>query len=44
MVMSSNEENAADRRLTIAVRVKSENAPVGNTPELVDLYTIITNQ
>jgi type II secretory pathway pseudopilin PulG len=44
MVMSSNEENPADRRLTIAVRVKSENAPVGKTPELVDLYTIITNQ
>jgi hypothetical protein len=44
MVMSSNEENPADRRLTIAVRVKSEHAPVGKTPELVDLYTIITNQ
>lgn len=43
-VMSSSEDNAADRRLTIAVRVKSENAPVGKTPELVDLYTIITNQ
>ncbi len=44
MIMSSGEENAADRRLTIAVRVKSENASVGKTPELVDLYTIITNQ
>ena len=44
VVMSSSEENAADRRLTIAVRVKSENAPVGKTPELVDLYTVMTNQ
>lgn len=44
VIMSSSEENPADRRLTIAVRVKSENAPVGKTPELVDLYTVITNQ
>jgi type II secretory pathway pseudopilin PulG len=44
VVMSSSEENPADRRLTIAVRVKSENAPVGKTPELVDLYTVMTNQ
>ena len=44
VVMSSNEENPADRRLTIAVRVKSENAPVGKTPELVDIYTVMTNQ
>jgi type II secretory pathway pseudopilin PulG len=44
VIMSSSEENAADRRLTIAVRVKSENAPVGKTPELVDLYTVMTNQ
>src|SRR5689334_8388388 len=44
VIMSSSEENAADRRLTLAVRVKSENAPVGKTPELVDLYTVITHQ
>jgi type II secretory pathway pseudopilin PulG len=44
VLMSSSEENPADRRLTIAVRVKSENAPVGKTPELVDLYTVMTNQ
>ncbi|HST21183.1 MAG TPA: hypothetical protein VLR90_08710 [Blastocatellia bacterium] len=44
VIMSSNEDNPADRRLTIAVRVKSENAPVGKTPELVDLYTVMTNQ
>lgn len=44
VIMSSTEENAADRRLTIAVRVKSENAPAGKVHELVDLYTVITNQ
>ena len=44
MIMSSNEENPADRRLTIAVRVKSENPPAGKSPELVDLYTVMTNQ
>ena len=44
VIMSSNEDNPADRRLTVAVRVKSENAPVGKTPELVDLYTVMTNQ
>src|SRR5205814_9699316 len=44
VIMSSSEANPADRRLTIAVRVKSENAPVGKTPELVDLYTVMTHQ
>lgn len=44
VVMSSSEENPADRRLTIAVRVKSENPPAGKAPELVDLYTVMTNQ
>jgi type II secretory pathway pseudopilin PulG len=44
VIMSSNEENAADRRLTMAVRVKSENPPAGKAPELVDLYTVMTNQ
>jgi len=44
VIMSSNEENPADRRLTIAVRVKSENPPAGKAPELVDLYTVMTNQ
>jgi type II secretory pathway component PulJ len=44
VIMSSAEENPADRRLTIAVRVKSENAPSGKTPELVDLYTVMTHQ
>jgi len=44
VIMSSNEENPADRRLTIAVRVKSENATSGKSPELVDLFTVMTNQ
>jgi type II secretory pathway pseudopilin PulG len=44
VVMSSNEEDPANRRLTIAVRVKSENATTGKSPELVDLYTVMTNQ
>jgi hypothetical protein len=44
VVMSSQEENPADRRLTIAVRVKSENSRPGKAPELVDLYTVMTNQ
>ncbi len=44
VIMSSNETEPANRRLTIAVRVKSENQPSGKTPELVDLYTVLTNQ
>ena len=44
VIMSSNEENPADRRLTMAVRVKSENPAAGKAPELVDLYTVMTNQ
>lgn len=44
VIMSSSEENPADRRLTMAVRVKSENPPAGKAPELVDLYTVLTNQ
>ena len=44
VIVSSNEENPADRRLTIAVRVKSENSTTGKSPELVDLYTVISNQ
>ncbi|HKA19367.1 MAG TPA: prepilin-type N-terminal cleavage/methylation domain-containing protein [Blastocatellia bacterium] len=44
VIMSSNEQNPADRRLTIAVRVKSENPPAGKAPELVDLFTVMTNQ
>ena len=43
VIMSSNEENPADRRLTIAVRVKSENAQSGKAPEQVDLFTVFTN-
>jgi len=43
-IMSSSEQNPADRRLTIAVRVKSENPAAGSAPELVDLYTVMTNQ
>jgi type II secretory pathway pseudopilin PulG len=43
-IMSSSEPNPADRRLTIAVRVKSENPAAGKAPELVDLYTVMTNQ
>jgi hypothetical protein len=44
VIMSSTEDNAADRRLTIAVRVRSENAPNGKTPEQVDLFTVMTSQ
>ena len=44
VIMSSSEQNPADRRLTLAVRVKSENPPAGKAPELVDLYTVMTNQ
>ena len=44
VIMSSSEPNPADRRLTVAVRVKSENPPAGKAPELVDLYTVMTNQ
>jgi hypothetical protein len=44
VIMSSNEPNPADRRLTIAVRVKSENATASKSPELVDLYTVMSNQ
>ena len=44
VIMSSSEQNPADRRLTVAVRVKSENPPAGKAPELVDLYTVMTNQ
>jgi len=44
VIMSSSEQNPADRRLTVAVRVKSENSPAGKAPELVDLYTVMTNQ
>lgn len=44
VIMSSSEQDPADRRLTIAVRVKSENPPAGKAPELVDLYTVMTNQ
>jgi type II secretory pathway pseudopilin PulG len=44
VIMSSSEANPADRRLTIAVRVRSENPPAGKAPELVDLYTVMTNQ
>jgi type II secretory pathway pseudopilin PulG len=44
VIMSSNEQNPADRRLTLAVRVKSENPAAGKAPELVDLYTVMTNQ
>jgi hypothetical protein len=44
VILSSGEENLADRRLTIAVRVKSEHATAGKAPELVDLYTVMTNQ
>lgn len=43
-IMSSSEQNPADRRLTIAVRVKSENSASKRAPELVDLYTVMTNQ
>jgi type IV pilus assembly protein PilV len=44
VLMSSSEANPADRRLTMAVRVKSENPPAGKAPELVDLYTVMTSQ
>ena len=44
VLMSSNESEPGDRRLTIAVRVKSEYATESRAPELVDLYTVLTNQ
>jgi len=44
VIMSSTESDTVDRRLTIAVRVKSENAPAGKAPEQVDLYTVLTHQ
>jgi hypothetical protein len=43
VILSSNEENPADRRLTIAVRVKSEHAQSGKAPEQVDLFTVFTH-
>jgi hypothetical protein len=44
VIISSNEEDPADRRLTIAVRVKSENATSSKAQELVDLYTVLSHQ
>lgn len=44
VIMSSSEVEPADRRLTIAVRVKSEHAAPGKAPEQVDLFTILTRQ
>jgi type II secretory pathway pseudopilin PulG len=44
VIISSNEDNPADRRLTIAVRVKNEVMQNGKVPEQVDLYTVISNQ
>jgi competence protein ComGC len=44
VIVSSRETNPADRRFSIAVRVKSENATTGKAPELVDLYTVMSNQ
>jgi len=44
VIMSSSEGEPADRRLTVAVRVKSEYATEGRAPELVDLYTVLTGQ
>jgi len=44
VILASNEEDPADRRLTVAVRVKSEAATSGKAPEQVDLYTVFTRQ
>ncbi|PYP85471.1 MAG: hypothetical protein DMF61_16560 [Blastocatellia bacterium AA13] len=44
VVMSSNESDPVERRLTLGVRVKSENSAPGKQPEQVDLYTVLTNQ
>lgn len=44
VILASNEEDPADRRLTVAVRVKSEGATSGKSPEQVDLYTVFTRQ
>jgi hypothetical protein len=44
LIMSSTEPDTVDRRLTLAVRVQSRNAPAGKAPEQVDLYTVLTNQ
>jgi hypothetical protein len=43
-IISSAEGEPADRRLTIAVRVKSENLQAGRAPEQVDLYTVLSRQ
>ena len=44
VIMSSNESDPVERRLTLGVRVKSENSQSGKQPELVDLYTVLTSQ
>lgn len=43
VIMSSNEPNPADRRLTVAVRVIGATPTGTGTPDQVDLYTILTN-
>lgn len=44
VIMSSNEAEPGNRRLTIAVRVRSEYSTESRAPELVDLYTVLTSQ
>ena len=44
VIMSSNEADPSDRRLTLAVRVTSQLAGASTAPELVDLYTVISSQ
>ena len=44
VILSSDESDPVERRLTLGVRVKSENSQSGKQPELVDLYTVLTSQ
>src|SRR5215471_7984401 len=44
IILSSNEADPVDRRLTIAVRVKNERVQSGKSPEQVDLDTVLSNK
>ncbi|HKV38527.1 MAG TPA: hypothetical protein VJX67_04875 [Blastocatellia bacterium] len=42
-IMSSNEPDVVNRRLTVAVRVVRQNGNALKAPEMVDLYTVLTS-
>jgi type II secretory pathway pseudopilin PulG len=44
VILSSNEPDPVDRRLTIAVRVTNERIQAAGPPERVDLYTVLSNK